>query len=204
MCFHNRFYLAGTQLTYWIWEWVGQTCKLFSFTGTYPFQSYSLLLYSHLLYITLQQVKTPKAFIITFVIMTVARVATANQNTVCTFPKCRKDKGRFNPAWSHYPDYANIISILHSWCAGQVSARIWAPVTQECNYCWFKIIHSYCSNISNDLSINPLICARICSSVKCRDRIAPVGHADPQVPHPLHKISFTNETFFSSSKDMAE
>ena len=51
--------------------------------------------------------------------------------------------------------------------------------------------------------MTPWIWERIWRSVKWRLRIAPVGHADPHVPHPLHKISLTTDTFFSSSKWIA-
>jgi hypothetical protein len=119
-------------------------------------------------------------------------MSAADQYSVCPQAESLEDKTGLNAAAAHDANCAHIRFVLYPSRARQVSASVATPIAQEGDY--FRL----------ETHINaPSICAIICSVVKCRLVIAPLGQAAAQVPQPLHRASLITDAFLSSLKEIA-
>jgi hypothetical protein len=73
----------------------------------------------------------PQALIISFVIMTISRVATTDHYTIRSFAESGKNEGGIDTPGAHYTYDPDIGSIFHPGGSCKVSSRIGAPVAEK-------------------------------------------------------------------------
>ena len=198
--FQCAFYFAWAYIQDGFGHLVYQLCKLFPFAGADPFQFQPFRLNPHLGDVFFHQLEPAQAFVITGLVMAVAGMATANEHPVGALLESGQDEGRVDPSRAHDADDADVRGIAHPGGTRKVGAGVRAPVAKKRNDSWSEV-HGQISLY--DIDIIPSISERIWRSVKCLLVMAPEGHADPQVPQPLHSTSFTSDDFLSSLYEIA-
>ena len=193
--FQCAFYFAWAYIQDGSGHLVYQLCKLFPFAGADPFKLQPFRLNPHLCDVFLHQLESAEAFVISGLVMAVAGMATAYQNTVGALLEGSQDEGRVDPSRTHDADDADVRGIAHPGGTREVGAGVCAPVAKKRNDSWTEV-HNQISLY--DIDIIPSISERIWRSVKCLLVMAPDGHAEPQVPHPLQSTSFTSDDFLST------
>ena len=78
--------------------------------------------------------------------MTFTELSAAGEDAIRAFNETAQDKGRINPARTHYPDGPQVGRILKPGNPGGIRCRITAPVTEKTQNSGIKIItHSITS-----------------------------------------------------------
>jgi hypothetical protein len=81
--------------------------------------------------------------------MAFAHLSAAGKDTVRALDKSTQDKGRVNPACTHYSDGSQVGWILEPGHPGSIGSSITAPVTEKTQNFWAKIItHQFTSLLS--------------------------------------------------------
>ena len=81
--------------------------------------------------------------IITFQVMTIARVSPGNPDAVDTMPERSQDEFRTHPCRAGDPDHPDVRRILKATYPGKIGCAIAAPVAKESGYPWLPVIHCF-------------------------------------------------------------
>ena len=117
-------------------------------------------------------------------IMTVSRMAYAQDHTVRTLLKCTENKHRIDPAGARYPDDLDIGRVGQAAASRQIRTRVAAPVAAERYYFRSEFFASLYRHIASTS-------ARICLFEKPCRSMAPDGHVTVHAPQPWQSAVFT-------------
>jgi hypothetical protein len=126
--FHNFFYTAWAKVLDILRETVDQFGELLSLAGTDPGQPEPVLIDTHLLDIPLQKMEPPQTFIIPFLVMAIAWMASTDQNAIGPIPECFQYKSRLDPPGTHHPDNMNVTGIFYTRSPCKVGTGVRTPI----------------------------------------------------------------------------